>query len=163
MAALDDVMPLPPTRPGATFKLELASADATALPMPMPMPLPVARPAPDAIGGLISATSAGVPTLRKAALPAIITQGTGESRRLPAPALAFAATESSSLRPTVRDTVVHAMTPRGLALRAVTALRGEPKAAKPVSVASTAPVAMAGPSIYGLRKAARSLDTRASL
>ena len=159
VALADDMLPLPPTRPGATFHLQLASADAGDLPMP------VARPAPDAIGGLISATSSGVPVLRKSALPAIITQGSGEPRRLPTPALAFAATESSvSLRPTVHEAIVHAATPRGLALRAVTALRGEPKGAKPAAVASvqTAPAPLAGPSIYGLRHAAH-LDTRAAL
>jgi uncharacterized protein YcbK (DUF882 family) len=157
VAMADDMLPLPPTRPGATFHLQLASADASDLPMP------VARPAPDAIGGLIT-SSAGVPMLRKSALPAIITQGSGETRHLPTPALAFAATESSvSLRPGVHETIVRAATPRGLALRAVTALRGEPKGPKPLAAASIAPVAaLAGPSIYGLRRAAH-LDTRAAL
>jgi uncharacterized protein YcbK (DUF882 family) len=153
LVAMSEEIPLPPTRPVAQFKL--ASADASDLPMP------VARPAPDAIGGLIT-TTAGVPVLRKSALPAIITQGSGETRRLPTPALAFAATESSvSLRPGVHETIVHAVAPHGLALRAVTALRGDAK--KPAAVASAdAPAPLAGPSIYGLRRAAH-LDTHAAL
>ena len=109
-------LPLPPTRPVAAFKLEVASAQSA------PLPLPVARRAADPIAGLIAAAPAasGVSAGRRTELPAIITRGT-EPDRAPEPALAFAAADATaSLRTNAsRDAVGRSN--RSLGLRAASA------------------------------------------
>jgi hypothetical protein len=178
----EETLPLPPTRPDSlrpdslrpdsTLKVSIATAEDEAA-LPAPLPTPLARPTtvPDAIGGLIGTTAQGLPAIRKAELPAIITQGT-EQRRLPEPALAFAATETTgTLRAVVPEPQRSSGPTRTLGLRGIAALRGELKTAKhhPTAIASAAsarvsdPIAaLAGPPICGLRRAAKGIGATPS-
>ncbi len=153
-------IPLPPTRPLAPFRLQLAAVEVSVLPAPVP------RPAVDPIGGLIAAGPADaalMPSLRRANLPAIITQGS-ETRRSAGPALAFAATEPTiGPRAASREPVAHSPLPnRNLGLRAASAQHSQEKPAVPVAAVKlyAPPPPLAGPPI-GLRRAAQALERAA--
>jgi uncharacterized protein YcbK (DUF882 family) len=165
------VMPLPPRRPSEF-------AIAPEIPLPPARPDRMARvqeaalrrsvapnyPAEhDAIGSLITSTASGVPMLRRSSLPAIITQGSGDHRRMPDQALALAADAPLSDQPPS----LRAMPPaRPESLAKPTGLRTARRQTRttPSLVATSAdePV-VSGPRVTGLRRAARMLDQKASL
>jgi len=164
LASVED-LPLPPVRPASQAGFRLASVEDDSVPAPLPRPAVV----PDAIGGLIAKPDPNSSSVRSAALPEIITQGT--ARDVPAPVLAFASDETiSSVRssPESQASAHVAPSPKALGLRGVAGLRGELRSVKRVGslTAAThepAPSILSGPAIYGLRRAALAPVTAASL
>ena len=157
-------LPLPPRRPAAL-------AGLPDIPLPPIRPDRLARSqdsqprARDEIAGLITSTPSGVPMLRRSSLPAIITQGAGDHRRLPGQALAFATDAVASDRPPgLRATPAPIARPVTLAkpMGLRMASRKAP-AASPVVATEADGRTGTGSGLTGLRKAARMLDQKASL
>ena len=157
-AAVPEI-PLPPARPGAPDTVDTAplrTADAGLEPLHS-----------DAIGKLITATASGVPTLRRSALPALITQGGRVRRRAPVHALAFAGVVVASDGPLDLDPPPPAARTseivRPMALRAVTRRHHAGASSGGPQVADASPPVVVGPRLTGLRRAARRLAEHASL
>ena len=171
-APIGIVLPLPPRRPAGL-------ATAPEIPLPPVRPARLARvdaaplrlsdaqsaaPPHDDIGSLITSTASGVPMLRRSSLPAIITQGGGDHRRLPSQALAFAAdVVALDSRSSPRTMPVPSV--RSAALIKPTGLRAARGIATTTpDVATAAPTLVAGgPRLTGLRKAVHLMEQKASL
>ncbi len=148
-------IPLPPVRPDAFTRLESASirfSDASSR-------------RNDPIASLITATSSGVPMIRKSRLPAIITQGTGERRRLPNQALSFVESDLIESAPKLDMADLDASSSsslRPVGLRAAAVRRGlQAHASGQAPRQSPPPVAAA--KLTGLRKAAHMMAQKAAL